>query len=343
VIELPQLGMKILPITVLMSVYNGSRWLDEAIQSVLNQTFIAFEFIIINDGSTDNSLEIINQFAAGDPRIVVINKLNTGLADSLNQGIEQARGEWIARIDADDVCEPERLSKQYTCAQSTSSLVLIGTGLREIDEQGRPGKVYLYPAAHKVLVRQLITARRFFAHSTAFYRTETVKALGGYRARIKRAQDWDLWLRLSEVGDMVCLSEPLVKLRKHAGQISHDESGQRQKIDARVALISYYLRQHGFVDPVPTDDTDTDFDNFREWVAMRLKQERVFDYYSFIHKVKQQLTDGGISLKGLTGLATLLLREPGFVCRHFRQFVSGEELAQRLAAEWEARKMPCAE
>lgn len=91
-------------VSVLMSVYNGERWLAESIESVLNQTFTDFEFLIVNDGSTDGSGEIINRYAEQDSRIHVFDKPNTGLADSLNYGIARAKGEWIARIDADDVC-----------------------------------------------------------------------------------------------------------------------------------------------------------------------------------------------------------------------------------------------
>ena len=123
-------------ITVLMAVYNGERWLAESIQSVLEQTFTNFEFIIVNDGSNDCSLQIINQFSKKDSRIRVYNKKNSGLADSLNYGIAEARGEWIARIDADDICSLERLQKQIECVRLNTDLVLVGSGLVIIDENG---------------------------------------------------------------------------------------------------------------------------------------------------------------------------------------------------------------
>ena len=94
-----------IPITVLMSVYNGERFLKDSISSVLNQSFTEFEFIIINDGSTDNSINIIREFSFIDKRIRIINKQNTGLTNSLNKGIEIANGKWIARVDDDDVCD----------------------------------------------------------------------------------------------------------------------------------------------------------------------------------------------------------------------------------------------
>lgn len=331
------------PITVLMSVYNGERWLDEAIQSILNQTFTDFELIIVNDGSKDQSLDIINQFATNDRRIVVIDKPNTGLADSLNQGIKQAKGDWIARIDADDLCAPNRLQRQYEFAKTDSALVLIGSGLLQIDETGCPGKLYRYPASHKAIVCRLTTVRPLFAHSSAFYRTDVVKRLGGYRPRIKRGQDWDLWLRLSETGKIACIGEPLVKIRIHAGQITNDEQGQRQIIDSRVAMTSYWLRLDGFVDPVAADYPDADFNIFRTWVAKRLQQNGLFEYFAFIQKIKQQLGSEGNLLAGYLRLFALLLHEPVFVLRYLRQALIGERLQKKMAAAWVKRNQISAE
>ena len=129
-------------ITVLMSCFNAARWLEESINSVLKQSYTDFEFIIVDDGSTDNTLDIIYRFAATDSRIVVITKSNSGLSDSLNVGLKIAKGEWIARLDADDVCEPTRLEKQAELAFANSNLVFIGTGLTIIDDTGN--KVIIY-------------------------------------------------------------------------------------------------------------------------------------------------------------------------------------------------------
>ena len=120
-------------VSVLMSCYNASRWLDESIQSVLNQSYGNFEFIIVNDGSTDCTQAIIQHYASSDDRIVMIEKANTGLADSLNVGISRARGVWIARQDADDISDLTRLEKQVRSAMINHNIVFLGTGLAEID------------------------------------------------------------------------------------------------------------------------------------------------------------------------------------------------------------------
>jgi len=319
-------------ISVLLSGYNGARWLDEAINSVLSQTLGDFEFIIVDDGSTDNSPEIIKRYAAQDARIVVIAKNNTGLADSLNVGIQRARCEWIARLDADDICEPARLEKQLAKARVNPGLVFIGSGLLEIDENGNALKTYRYPDRHALLTRNLYTARKFPAHSSAFYRTDVVRTIGGYRPRIKRAEDWDLWLRLSEVGQFAAIDEPLVRLRKHSDQISHDESGRRQIIDARVAIACYWLRYHGFHDPIAADDGV--FQSFYAWVENRLEQEGTFEFYDYIARVKTSVAEMNKSPSALLVATRHIIGEPGFLLRFLRVRLIGDMTLRRLALEW---------
>ncbi len=125
-------------ISVVMSVYNGDKYLREEIESILNQTFKDFEFIIVNDGSTDKSLEIIKSY--NDPRIVIIDQENTGLAKALNNGINIAKGRYIARMDQDDISNPERFEKQIEFLENLSEYVAIGSWSNHISEHGE----YLY-------------------------------------------------------------------------------------------------------------------------------------------------------------------------------------------------------
>ena len=128
-----------------MSVYNGEKYLREAIDSILNQTFKDFEFIIVNDGSTDNSLKIIKSY--NDPRITIINQKNTGLAKALNEGIKIAKGKFIARMDADDISEPERFKKEYKFMHVHDECVALGTNAIIIDENGN--NLYITELAFK--------------------------------------------------------------------------------------------------------------------------------------------------------------------------------------------------
>jgi len=329
------------PVTVLMSVYNGERWLRESIESVLEQTFTDFEFIIVNDGSQDLSLDIINNHAAKDRRIQVISKPNTGLADSLNAGIGQAKGEWIARLDADDLCEPNRLGVQYVLANSKKEFVLIGSGLTEIDDNGQPTKVFKYPPNNHDLVKRLITIKGFFAHSSAFIRTNTLKAVGGYRPRIKRAQDYDLWLRLSEAGELGCIDEPLARIRSHTDQISHEEGGRRQQIDSRVALVGYLLRQRGLVDPVAPESTDSEFAEFWQFVERGVAQDQLVEFRRFTSELKARRDTA--TLGSVLSALAFAVGSPHFVLRHLREAFMGENLAMRLADGWIRKTTTCAE
>ena len=319
-------------ITVIMSCYNSARWLDDAINSVLNQTYKDFEFVIVDDGSKDVTLEIIQRHAQRDTRIVIVAKSNTGLADSLNVGIQKARGEWIARIDADDICEPTRLKKQIELSRANPELVFIGTGVTEIDQHGNRLKVYHYPSRHTLLLKHLRTVRNFPPHSSAFFPTRVVRAVGGYRPRIRRAQDCDLWLRLSELGELACIHEPLVRIRKHADQTSHDESGRRQKIDSRVAMTSYWLRLNGGLDPVSDDETH--FDAFHAWIEKRLNEEDLFAAEDLRKQLRNVFYGAPNSLVGALKIIGTSLKRPAIVLRLILQRFFGENLARQLAREW---------
>ena len=234
---------KDLSITVLMSVFNGERWLAESLRSILNQTFTDFEFIIINDGSTDGTLKILEKHANQDSRIKLYDKENSGLTDSLNFGISKAKGKWIARIDADDIAHHERLKDQIELAESDKSLVLIGSGISLIDSKGHNGKLYSYPTSHKKLIKHISKGLPFFAHSSAIFKTSSVREIGGYRGKFKRSQDQDLWLRLADLGRIACINKPLAFIRKHDNQISNDDDGQQQVVYSHMAMTSFYLKK----------------------------------------------------------------------------------------------------
>jgi len=318
-------------VSVLMSVYNSERWLAESIESVLNQTFTDFEFLIVNDGSTDESGAIINRYAGQDSRIRVFDKPNTGLADSLNYGIAHAKGEWIARIDADDLWMSDRLKKQMEVAQSTEHIVLIGTGLTLIDDKSTPLRAYRYPQQHETLLQSLTSGGKFFAHSSALYRTKSVRDVGGYRARVLRAEDHDLWLRLSEVGRLYCIEAPLVQIRKHSDQISHDENGQRQLIDFHVAMVSHWLRRAGQIDPV--NASLEEFEAFHVWVRERIRDEGVFSKAGLVIEIKRALARSRSLRKPLV-LSRYVLRHPFLVTRWLLGRFISSNLPRKLAAVW---------
>lgn len=273
-----------MPITVLLACFNGAAWLDECVESVLAQSWTDFEFLVIDDGSTDDSGDILDRYASRDARMRIIHKSNTGLADSLNVGLAAARGEWIARLDADDVAFPTRLERQLAFVRKHEAVSFVGGGLIEIDSDGVEIAAFRYPKTHGALTSSLERMGRFPAHSTAFYRRSLVLGLGGYRARIARAEDYDLWLRLSLVGRLACISQPLVKLRIHPAQISQGITGQQQQVDARVALTSYWLRKLGAPDPV--DGPDHEFGAFYRFVDARIQSDANVRHFARLSAIR---------------------------------------------------------
>lgn len=201
-----------------MAVYNGEHYLQTAINSVLNQTYQDYEFIIINDGSTDASIEIIN--SNDDPRIKLIhNETNLGLIGSLNKGIEKARGKYIARTDCDDLLEPDRLSKQVKVLEQNEDIVLLGSWMQLIDEHGQDLHIWHYPATDTE-IRWASLFNTAIGHPSSMFRTDAARQSYGYSKDYIYAEDYDLWSRLSEVGQLANIPEALQKYRIHGGSVS---------------------------------------------------------------------------------------------------------------------------
>lgn len=197
-------------ISVIMSVFNGEKYLREAMDSILNQSYADFEFIIVNDGSTDNSLSIIQGYA--DRRIrVIANEQNIGLTRSLNKAIKQARGEYIARQDADDISLPNRFEEQIKYFKKNPNVALLGTGIYRIDGKGKIlGKTLAVAKPGKSLLKQ-----NQFNHGSTMFKSRVVRELGGYNELFSYCQDYELWLRMAKNYAVRNLPQILYKLRFH--------------------------------------------------------------------------------------------------------------------------------
>lgn len=240
-------------LTVLMSVHNGERWLRECIDSVLSQSEGDFEFIIINDGSTDKTGVILNSYA--DKRIVTVTQENAGLTKSLNTGLSLAKGEFIARIDADDICMPERFYKQRKFLLENPDIVLVGSNARLIDENGGCIGHAAYPRSHEMLVERLtVSFRSVFPHSSIFFKKNIMMQEGGYIENFIRSQDYDLYLRLSEKYRISSINEFLVKIRLNFSGPTY--SDDNQLIMGLAALISHYRREADLPDYSRMDDSN---------------------------------------------------------------------------------------
>lgn len=203
-------------VSVLMSVYNGEKHLKEAVESILNQTFTDFEFIIINDACTDSSRQIISGYK--DSRIRLIdNTENLGLTKSLNKGINLARGKYIARMDCDDISLPERLAKQAVFMEANPNIGVCGTFVKTTGE--KPGIIWKYPTDPEVIKCRLLFESGL-AHPSVFMRREFLQKFDlFYDPQFQRTQDFELWTRCSEYFPMANLDEVLLLYRIHSEQV----------------------------------------------------------------------------------------------------------------------------
>lgn len=231
-------------ISVIMSVYNGQKYLKEAIESILNQTFKDFEFLIINDGSTDKTPEILEKYKRQDRRIKIINNAkNIGLTKSLNKGINIARGEYIARMDADDISLPERLEKQINFLDSHSEIGLLGAAYFEINEKGEIIGKKIFPVSDQELRKRLIRFNPFF-HASIMIRKKILNEVGGYNEEIKRAQDYELWFRIAKKTKIANLPEPLMKRRYTKENISVKNENEQIKLAIEIRKKAIKERQY---------------------------------------------------------------------------------------------------
>lgn len=199
-------------ISVVMPAYNADRFINEAIRSVLNQSFENFEFIIINDGSADRTKEIISSF--NDKRIVYIeNDRNKGLAYSFNIGIKTARGRYIARMDADDICEQERFAKQLNFLEKKLDIGILGSAAVGIDEHGKKKHALNRPLTHIGIKWQSLFSTPVY-HPTVMARSDIMKEYH-YDEHFGNSEDYELWSRLLFTTKIkfANLKEPLIKYR----------------------------------------------------------------------------------------------------------------------------------
>lgn len=242
-------------ISVAMSVYNGERFLAEAIESVLAQDFGDFEFLIVDDGSTDASPSIITRYARIDARIRPTLRENRGLIASLNELIEQAKAPIIARMDADDICRPDRFAKQIAFLTEQPGYGVVGSWSEDIGEDGEPllRSGADHPLTHEELVEAIEKGEQLICHPAAMYRRDVVQSIGCYHAAFRHCEDLDLWLRLASVTRMGNIPERLLRYRRYPGQVSSRHATEQQ-IGTAVAQAAWRERRAGRPDPTATLD-----------------------------------------------------------------------------------------
>ncbi|GAB4128585.1 MAG: hypothetical protein OHK0045_03000 [Raineya sp.] len=224
-------------VSVVMPVYNAEKFLAEAIESILNQTFTDFEFLIFNDGSTDNSLKIIQQYQRKDSRIkLVYNGENKGYVFHLNEGIRLSKGKYIARMDADDIALPERFTKQVSFLEANPEYVLCGSLVRMIGKQNH----VLHLPSEDVDIRLKMLYINPFAHPSVMMRKETlIKHSIYYNEAAMPAEDYVMWVNLLECGKVCNLKEILLQYRVHENNISYKNSTDTALEEIKSSRITY--------------------------------------------------------------------------------------------------------
>ncbi|SPJ26500.1 O-antigen biosynthesis glycosyltransferase WbnJ [Palleronia abyssalis] len=235
-------------VSVLMAAYNAEKFLDEAIQDILRQTYKDFEFIIVEDGSTDGTLAKLRTYAAGDPRILVVeNTENRGLPVSLNIGLEHCRAPIVARADADDRYMPDRLQQQLAFMDRNPQVGLLSCAVEKIDENGTHLLTQTFPREDgEIRIRELFV--NCISHPGAMFRRDLVLEVGGYDPAYRNAQDADLWLRLRRKTKTANLRAPLVKYRKHGASAVQTRSEDKKLLSLGIrqrALAEYLGRDVG--------------------------------------------------------------------------------------------------
>jgi len=247
---LPSSALPTPSITVAMSVYNGERFLAAAIDSVLAQTFTDFEFLVLDDGSTDATRAIIEGYAARDARIRPIVRGNRGLIASLNQLLAEARAPLVARMDADDICFPERFERQFAFMAANPDHGVLGSRCDDIDEHGAPWPVRAvsHPLTHEEFLAAIEQGLPLLCHPSVMMRREVVLGVGGYHAAFRHCEDLDLWLRLASTTRLGNLPDRLLRYRHYAGQVS-SRHATIQQTNAAVAKLAWRERRAGRPDP----------------------------------------------------------------------------------------------
>ncbi len=232
-------------VSVLLSVHNGARYLRPAIDSILGQTWTDFEFLIIDDASTDATPELLDTYT--DERIRILrNAENRGLTASLNRGLLAARAPLLARMDADDVAYPQRLERQLAYFERHPETILLGAACRNVDGDGRRIRINRLPETDAELrIWQLF--RNSFVHPLVMMKTDLARR-EGFNEQLYAAQDYDLWVRLSAHGPIANLPEPLLDYRVHGGSISATKL--QQQLETVTRVHERQLRAWG-VQPTP--------------------------------------------------------------------------------------------
>jgi glycosyltransferase involved in cell wall biosynthesis len=246
---LASVGSRLPPVSVVLAVYNGAAYLGESIASLVAQTHADFELIVVDDGSTDTTPELLAELAAADARIRVVRQPNGGHAAALNRGIAEARHEWVARMDHDDRSLPERLAKQLAFLAENPDVHVLGSYAVAIDAVGRPMSFLSVGPVNATMFNALRASNDIISviHPSVMMRKSTVMELGGYRTPDSFA-DIDLWSRVADRHRVQVLPQALLEYRVHLSSMTNARFMEMQR-GIRLVQARQSARRRGVVEP----------------------------------------------------------------------------------------------
>lgn len=266
-------------VSVLMPAYTAQDYVAIAIESILSQTFSDFEFIIIDDGSSDKTPLIIKEYAKKDERIVFLqNSQNLKISQALNLGLEIARGEFICRMDADDWSYPNRLEYQLEFMRKNPEVVICGADIEVCDENLKTLNRRIYPKTNAD-IRKKIFRLNPFAHPVTFYQTEIAKKAGAYDPNFNLVEDYDLYFRLGKFGQFANIPKVLLKLRTHPQSLSVKSISAQARLNFSVRLkaLKSYVYKAGWSDKI--------FLLFNYLAIFLIPDQYKFQLYNFIRRL----------------------------------------------------------
>ena len=220
------------PVTFLIAVRNGERFLKPALDSVFQQTFEAFSVVVVDDASTDQSSNILGSYK--DPRLRVFrNEKGIGQAASLNRGLGEIRSPYVARTDADDVCNPERLARQHAFLEKNPRMAVVGSACDVIDGNSRRHMTLHRPNSPGFL-KWYLCFQNPLAHPSVMIRRSAIDEAGGYATDTPNTEDYDLWARMGLRHEMTNLSESLMSVRQHRGSLSATHTDVQRQVRSRI-------------------------------------------------------------------------------------------------------------
>jgi glycosyltransferase involved in cell wall biosynthesis len=254
-------------ISVLMTVFNGRRYLRASIESILSQACQDFEFLIIDDGSTDSSPQILAEYARRDSRVRILSHENKGLTKSLNEGLREVRGKYLARMDSDDISLPQRFERQVKFLDQHPDHVMVGSRCMLIDPAGYPIREKRdIVMDHEQIDQALLKMSWPVVHPAVMMRTDALRSIGGYDERFGTNQDHDLFLRLAEVGKLANLSEVLLFYRQHFDSVGFTKVESQSLTVIEIARAAHERRGIAFPDFTPgKPQVPRPLDHHRKW------------------------------------------------------------------------------